>query len=229
MKNLFFISFCTALFSSCSIPSNNPQSNKTINSDQIIAQTIPYLQSKGQYFDISEFDRWQKFWNLKQHDYETKIGKLQPTDVTWNPMEDFVFDPLYTQFFIFSPDSNYFLDLDSYNLALERKNDKLISTGFEVDTEIVLYDLKNKSYRSIFYCGTPCLVESAYWINETEFCLLGFEEMNDDKLQKMVWRPKALQFHVNSSQQMGDYFKTARDISQKSYHKEIRLKKVRFK
>lgn len=223
LLNTFLIVYLLSI--RCSSPNNF---NTIVGTHNTIKDNAEYLKSKGQYFNLSEFERWQNFWKLNQNDYEPILGKLQSTDVAWNPMEDFVFDSLYTQFFIFSPDSNYFLDLDSYNLALDRKNDKLISTGFEVDTEIVLYDLKNKSYRSVFYCGTPCLVESAYWINETEFCLLGFEEMNDDNLKKMVWRPRALQFHVNSNQQMGNYFKTTRDLSQKSYRKEIRLKKVRF-
>jgi hypothetical protein len=228
MKNLFFLSICSILFFSCSTKSNTPLSNKAKDSDLINTQTIAFLQSKGQYFNLSEFDRWQNFWNLNQHDFAPKTGKLQPTDVEWEPIDNFDFDTLYTEFFIFSPDSNYFLDLDSYNLALVWKDGKLVSYGFEVDTKIVLYDMKNRRYRTVFSCGTPCIIESAFWINETEFCLLGFEESDDDKLQKMVWRPRSLQFHVNSRQQMGDYFKTARDLSEKSYLKEIRLINVSF-
>jgi hypothetical protein len=211
LLNTFLIVYLLSI--RCSSPNNF---NTIVGTHNTIKDNAEYLKSKGQYFNLSEFDRWQNFWNLNQVYFEPKAGQLRETAVTWNPMEDFVFDSLYTQFFIFSPDSNYFLDLDSYNLALDQKDGELISTGFEVDTEMVLYDLKNKSYRSIFYCGTPCLVESAYWINETEFCLLGFEEMYKEKNSKIVWKPRALQFHVNSDQQMGDYFKTVRDISQKS-------------
>jgi len=216
------------LYLLCIRCSSSNNFNEIVDTHNIIQNSNEYMKSKGQYFNLSEFERWQNFWNLNQHDFEPKTGKLQTTDVTWKPIDNFDFDSVYTQFFIFSPDSNYFLDLDSYNLALEWKDGRLVSSGFEVDTEIVLYDLKNRQYRTVFSCGTPCLIETAYWINETEFCLLGFEETNDEKIQNIVWRPRALQFHVNSGQQTGDYFKAARDMGQKSYLRDFRLNKVSF-
>lgn len=225
MKILHLLPTLLLLLISCE-NDRKPVLNSNEEVDTEPTQTFENLKYVGQYYTLPEYQRWLNFWDLTYH--ELPARQVEPSDVAWIPMDDFNFDTLYAQFFIFSPDSNFFLDLDSYNLALERENDGLVSNGFEVDTEIVLYDVKNRRYRSVFSYGTSCKIETAFWINNDAFCLLGWEENYGVQQNQSTWNAVLHQYFTNSNREGGHAWNTAVNHQQKSYLKEIRLKDVKF-
>lgn len=81
---------------------------------------------------------------------------------------------LYQPYLINSPDNNYSLDLDSYNIKLyKNKEQQLEAHSGEPDTQIFLLDnQQEKRFRLLFF-GPGNHVDDAYWLDSETFILMG--------------------------------------------------------
>lgn len=83
----------------------------------------------------------------------------------------------YGRFIRYSPDSSYFLDMDSYNVDLKKdKTGHWTATTNGPDSEISLVDPKKKERRRLLFLGPGSSVQDGYWLNKDNVVLLGVLE-----------------------------------------------------
>jgi hypothetical protein len=122
-----------------------------------------FAKSKSPQFDWSKFrmtDSWQE-------------DSLLITDFRPAPK---YFDN-YKTLLKYSPDSSRFLDLDSYNIALDKdKNGKLSGNESGPDTEISMVNVKDQKRIRLLFTGPGSSVEDGSWIDNDNVVLMGFQE-----------------------------------------------------
>jgi hypothetical protein len=74
-------------------------------------------------------------------------------------------------YYIYSPDKTKILDAHGY-VELEEKDGKIIE-GYDVDSRVLLIDVKTNKFKQILTCGTPCGFNDAVWIDDNSFVVLG--------------------------------------------------------
>lgn len=97
---------------------------------------------------------------------------------SWAP--DKKFYDMYGRFVRYSPDSTKFIDLDSYNIHIE-KDSKGNLTGTESgpDTEVSLVDLKSNKKIRLLFMGPGGSVEDALWLDKDNLALMGVQDYGD--------------------------------------------------
>jgi hypothetical protein len=86
----------------------------------------------------------------------------------------------YKDLLRYSPDSTMFIDLDSYNLSVEKDRDgKLIGIETGPDTEVSLINRKDQKKTRLVFLGPGNSIEEGSWIDNENLVLMGFYESND--------------------------------------------------
>lgn len=95
----------------------------------------------------------------------------------------------YGPLLVYNADSTKFIDLFSYYLVLNiNKNGKVSSGGTEADQEVAVVDKKTKTRYRVFFCGTPCFVAKASWLDNEKIVLFGLTtEDGDDNYTPTIW------------------------------------------
>ncbi|NME72301.1 hypothetical protein [Flammeovirga aprica] len=93
---------------------------------------------------------------------------------------------------MYSPDSTYYIDMDSYGLEiLEYKDGSLEYMGREVDIKVYLVKAaeEDSSAIELMMCGTSCFPEEAYWEDKSTVSILGMS-YNDrtEKVYPTLWK-----------------------------------------
>lgn len=120
---------------------------------------------------------------LSYHELDD-FGKLpvsntqQLEDAYVAPAEPEVLPEDFQSFWIYSPDSAWFIDMDSYSTVLEKRGNDIYHLGSEVDTKVTL-SRNNLMNWQVLFCGTACAPETAFWASNREFVILGYT-MTDD-------------------------------------------------
>ncbi|MCD9855911.1 hypothetical protein LUD75_14390 [Epilithonimonas sp. JDS] len=102
------------------------------------------------------------------------------------------FDKLYSDFLIYSPNRQKYIDIDSYHWSLDDEG----KPGFEVDQEINLVDISNKKIEKIAFYGSSNWVEDAYWKDDQTIVLLensyeqrpAIREMNFNSMKSRTFK-----------------------------------------
>ena len=96
----------------------------------------------------------------------------------------------YGSFLVYSPDSNRFIDLDSYNLHIRNSgNGKLVGQAQGPDTEISLVDKKKNVKTRLLFFGPGNSVEDAKWIDNENLLLIGtIEGGEESKLNAAIFK-----------------------------------------
>ncbi|MHA4845443.1 hypothetical protein ACX0G7_14820 [Flavitalea antarctica] len=96
----------------------------------------------------------------------------------------------YKPFLKYSPDSSMFIDLDSYNLAIEKdKNGQRIGIESGPDTEVSLVNVKKNAKTRLVFLGPGSSIEDGSWIDNENLILLGFQETgNGGTKVPVIWR-----------------------------------------
>jgi hypothetical protein len=122
-----------------------------------------FAKSKSPQFDWSKFrmtDSWQD-------------DSL--TVVDFKPAANY-FDT-YKTLLKYSPDSTRFLDLDSYNIAIDKdKNGRLSGNESGPDTEISMVNVRSNKKTRLLFSGPGSSVEDGSWIDNDNVVLMGFQE-----------------------------------------------------
>ncbi len=99
-------------------------------------------------------------------------------------------DDLFVDLYVYSPDSTRAIDLDSYHLVLEVKDDgSLFSPGREADMEVALIDLEQGIRKRLLFCGPPCIFEEATFHPDGHVVVAGFIE-NNNGFHPALWTIK---------------------------------------
>jgi len=95
----------------------------------------------------------------------------------------------YGRLIKYSPDSNYFLDLDSYQIDISiDKNGKMIPDELGPDTEISLINTINKTKTRLAYFGPAGSIEDGTWIDNETIALAGWAEVSSDSLKALIYK-----------------------------------------
>jgi hypothetical protein len=108
------------------------------------------------------------FW--KKTDHPPRPGTLT---------KNFVTD--YAMFLKWSPDSTYMLDIGSYGVTMARdKNGQLYVESGDVDSEIDLYNINEKTSERMLFFGPSTIAIGAHWADSVKVALLGLFNKNDN-------------------------------------------------
>ena len=135
-----------------------------------------FARSKAPAFDWSKF----RMMNSWKEDY-LYITPFEPAPDYYTT---------YKPYLKYSPDSSMFIDLDSYNLTIEKdKNGRRIGIESGPDTEVSLVNVKDKKRTRLVFLGPGSSIEDGSWIDNENLFLLGFQETGDsgNKLP-VIWR-----------------------------------------
>lgn len=181
--------------------------------------------SDKQVNDITtnRLNRWLNYYDLKLESFIDSLPMVEGDMISFD--YDYLLDSsnLFNDFFVFSPDSLHFIDLDSYSIILEKDSlGQLISNGSEVDTETALIDIKGKRKTRVLFCGTVCRAEEVYWVKNDFVYILGFTEAND-KDYPTIWT-----FEINNNFLQVIKTMDSINLTGKNYLKNVRLKSIKF-
>lgn len=138
--------------------------------------------------NLTEYGRWLKFYNLKHVDFQ-KVEDDSEKKITWYDYDlSEEYTDIYKPFYIYSTDSTYFIDLDSYSLAIEKRNDKLISYGSGIDMKVQLIRLSDNKSATLLFCGSSCIPETANWITDSCLEIVGFSVKESGKMKPTKWK-----------------------------------------
>lgn len=218
---LFMMVF--TLFIACQDEADEELKNN--NTTDIIKEEIetPITQESNTVTqENSRFIRWKNY-----HQINDAAETYKAMTLPWTLRHEAIdlknpFYGPYFQFFIYSPDSSYAIDLDSYSLNLEyTKKGMLCSYGGEVDHKVSLIDLKNNTATTVLFAGTLDIFEDAYWEDNSTFRILG--QSTREEFHPTIW-----EFTVDGKRRLKfGYLQTTRSKSY-DYNSEIRLKAVNF-
>lgn len=126
----------------------------------------------------SHFDKELKAWTKTITGF--KLSSFKPTDTISFGDSDYhgvkslkEFYSIYKPALTFSKDNNKFIDIYSYELNLEKKGNKIVYSGSEVDQAISLYDIKKNEWIQILFCGYSLRIQEVTWLTNTKFILVG--------------------------------------------------------
>jgi hypothetical protein len=207
MRILLTISFVFLLLS-CEL-----RDNKTAISEK------PVKNSR-----TNRLDNWLEYYDLKLDSFTDSLPVEELKTISFDYDYLSGSENLFKDYFIFSPDSANFIDLDSYSIMLEKDSvGQLFSEGKEVDSEVALIDIKGKRRVRILFCGTDCRYEEAYWKKNGLVYILGFTKLNSLDYP-FVW---IFDIKNNSFQEIKT--KLPIDLTGKEYVEKKRLKMITFK
>ena len=107
---------------------------------------------------------------------------------TFQPEKSFY--EMYGRMLKYSPDRSMFIDIDSYNIEIQ-KNRKGQSLPIEKgpDSEVSLIDIGNNKKTRLVFLGPGNGIEDAGWIDNSNVLLIGYHETDTTKARKaVIWR-----------------------------------------
>lgn len=189
MKHLHVLTIIAIVFSlSCKDnTSEEPQASavtridSTENLDTVFSQKdIVFLEQ----LRLSQFARinWNQFRMVTSSQEDSLlVSAFQP---------DKLYYENYGRLLKYSPDSSMFIDLDSYNIEIQKdKNNRVIPIEKGPDTEVTLVDLKDNKRTRLVFLGPGNGVEDGAWIDSNNIVLIGYREKDTTKLKTaVIWR-----------------------------------------
>jgi len=199
MRSIFLRLFFAAIVStiiSCGGKNQKDQPGSGNNADSVAnVQTVnnqpagsvadSTLAPVKQFFE-KELNNWaQSFKGFNIDSFRmTQSSAFEQTD--FNETNDLkTFYELYKPSLSFSPDSNWFIDMYSSYLMLEKKGKKIIASA-DVDQAVTLCNLKTKEWKRIVFFGPSAGIDEAVWISPSAFMLAGTMQNDNGENQPIV-------------------------------------------
>ncbi|WP_044200864.1 hypothetical protein [Flammeovirga sp. OC4] len=139
---------------------------------------------------ISSKEKWLHFHHITADVFDVKGTSLQikPREVRYGLFEEQ--ERMFSRTFMYSPDSTYYVDMDSYGLEIyESEDGSLEYLGREIDIKVQLVNVltSDSSAIELMMCGTTCFPEEAYWENNTTVSILGLSTDTAEKVYPTIW------------------------------------------
>lgn len=96
------------------------------------------------------------------------------------------FQSIYDPIISYSKSNDKFIDIYSYQLNLEKKNEKYYST-IDVGQAIFLCDIKNNYWTRIMYLEYSGIIDDVVWRDENSFLLVGTQRNENDKNTPVIY------------------------------------------
>ena len=72
-------------------------------------------------------------------------------------------------------------------MNLEKKGNKIVYSGSEVDQAISLCDIKTKRWIQILFCGYSLRIQEVTWLTNTKFMLVGSAQDEGSKYSPVIY------------------------------------------
>lgn len=185
---------------------------------------IILVLTSSRHKDLNEYGKWLKFYGLEDGDFK-QVGINKPFkfdsagfDLTEKSKK------LYEPLFFYSPDSTYFLDLNSYSLVLDKDaKGNLTWMGGDPEEKVQLVKTKDLSTSTLLFFGTEDFAETAIWRNKYLFEIYGFHIRNG-KFIPTIWK-----YNLESKTLSEFESKKTFDSRPNSYLIDVRLKSIKQK
>lgn len=132
------------------------------------------------------------------------------------------FENIYNPIISYSENKDKFIDIYSYQLNLEKKNEKYYSI-IDVGQAIYLCDIKNKYWERIAYNEYSKSFDDVIWVNENEFLLVGSERNEKDKNSPIIYignlKTQSFEIVINTNEKC---------IQKENFYKSKKLKNIKI-
>lgn len=232
MKYLVYTCLLGVLLAiSCKDNANKaPQATEPTPQEDAVVETLDTLLSSEtvQTFSTSGFSDYAKKriagfdWNKFRMTSSWQEDSLLVTP--FKPDKNFFTN--YGSFLKYSPDRTRFIDLDSYNIDIQ-KDSKGRFTGQELgpDTEVNLVDMEDSTKTRLVYMGPGGSIEDGLWVDNNTLVLMGIHENEKSEQVAALWR-----YHLPTKTfYLYEIPDTAVAGSLKGYWKTERLKNVKIR
>ena len=156
---------------------------------------LPITNSFGQKNNLTiyklHFDSDLKSWTKTINNF--RLSSFKPTDtISFGNLEGNDIKNLKDSYSIYKPaltfskDGNKFIDIYSYELNLEKKGNKIVYSGSDVDQAISLCNIKTKKWTRILFCGYSLRIQDVTWLTNTKFILVGSTQNEELKYQPII-------------------------------------------
>ena len=128
--------------------------------------------------------KWFDFFKLEESNFETSNKELD-LEIIHENGERFKNQLLqFEEFFSYSADSLFLVDLDSWSLKIEADDD---GDSAELGTyQVKVIDCKNWTVKALFMNNSADVFQDAIWINNDEVWILGLS--NDVEFYPAIWK-----------------------------------------
>jgi hypothetical protein len=158
---------------------------------------------------------WNDFIKVDSIAGFEKIGKQKFKDLK-------KFQSIYNPIISYSENKDKFIDIYSYQLNLEKKNEKYYS-NIDVGQAIYLCDIKNNYWERISYNEYSKNFDDVIWINENEFLLVGSERNEKDKNSPIIYignlKNNSFEIVINTNEKC---------FQKESFYKSKKLKNIQI-
>jgi|GEM_PF-1661553 len=181
----------------------------------------PPAEKAGGGWPGHRLQSWLDYYGLQLEDFD-QAGRFDASYPVRGPHEP-ADEELYAPLYVYSADSTLAIDLDSYHLVINRRNDgSLYSPGREADMEVALIDLEAGLRTRLLFCGTPCLFEEAGFHPDGRVFVAGFSEAGSSHLPA-IWL-------VDTAERKVDFLQATRAFHpvEVRYISEVRLSHIDF-
>ncbi|VXC24583.1 conserved hypothetical protein [Flavobacterium sp. 9AF] len=135
------------------------------------------------FVDNKIWNQWTSYYKQKDSNFSINKFKFLKKDTlivskgTIFGVFDKEFDSIYLPFLRFNPAEKKYIDLDSYQWTLDGNNEIVM----DVDQEVALVNLEDKTIHRIAFRGALQWVEDAFWENDN--CVVLLENSNENRLR----------------------------------------------
>jgi hypothetical protein len=163
------------------------------------------------------FTDWTNHYHINASDSFIESGA--PADIYVYPNEINLADyELYKPLLVYNGDSSRFIDAYSYWLILDRDDTgQITARNGEPDVEVAVIDVKTKKRKRIFFCGSTCMIQKAFWLSNDMIAIAGMVSENaDEQYKPVVWFVNT----TSGSTTQYDYQKTVSSEDATAYFKK---------
>jgi hypothetical protein len=157
-----------------------------------LACKTAFAQTNDLSVYASHFDNELKAWTKTINDFRLSSFRSNDTiffsNSEYGDIKDLKnFYSIYRPALTFSKDSNKFIDIYSYELNLEKKGNKIVYSGSEVDQAVSLCNIKTRKWKQILFCGYSLRIQEATWLSGTRFILVGSVQDEDSNYLPVIY------------------------------------------
>lgn len=177
----------------CSAPTSTSSMFEREQSSQSATSTSTNDQTKQTFSEFAVMDDslsrtlrqhcslWLNSWerSLRTDSFAFVRNYTSPLPANWEKFD--ISDQHFSDYrdkIYYSPNGSYALDLYSYNLIINRKNDKIYAE-LDLDIQVYVIDIPRHQRHPILFVGPSESIDDGYWLSDSTVVLVGWEMCYD--------------------------------------------------
>jgi hypothetical protein len=196
-KRLYYLMAAIAIFAVACGSNEDKKVAPPESTAEVSDSTVEELQTEGlsrENIDTFSTMAFSSYAKKQKKDFDWSRFRLEHNWIdssmyttSWAPSKDYY--ARYGRFLKYSPDSTLFIDLDSYNIDIEKdKKGNLIGTEVGPDVEVSLINPKTGKKTRVLFFGPGNSVEDALWLDKDNVAIMGTEEREKVGKVAAIWK-----------------------------------------